>query len=727
MKYCGKCGMQLEDDDQFCTGCGSKVGAVNAIDSGKSIVPGNPVSASNAPVAPAKTNRKVKIKIIIGAFLAILIVAGGFWGWNTLGTEARIQGKLDLAVKYLSENDYEKAILAFNDAVQIDPQEVKAYQGLARIYNIQGQYAEAKSTYDRGLAAVTAEKKPTLQIGLAGMYMDQGKLDSAEQAFQELIDSSKNCLEAYWGLAMIYQQKGDQTKAEAILRKAVENNPGEYRPYNTLALYLKQNSKSTEAFAAIEKSLSMEMNQQEVYLVISDLYKDKWAELRTKAAKSDNPQVAAMLEFYSYFAVKDYKKAASIYDEKLVQQTGNQKARIFAAIAMCKTEDKASADKIIAQLLKEKINGWLLSDLATYYVEAGEQKKAKDYALKALQANPSNLEAVAVLQTINSSDANAKVYTAQALLYNWKPVGKVKEDLRHFSLTIYGSTNSTAQSQYGNTPGNIVNFGYICQQGSIIYYRNTSDGEKLYKISSDGSGKIKLNDDKSRFINVIGDWIYYGNESDGGKIYRIHSDGSGREKVSDDKCGSVNVVGDWIYFWSEMDGRRIYKMRSDGSGREKLSDDGSDSVIVAGDWIYYNNSSGGYKIYKMRLDGSERVKLNNDQSWDINVVGDWIYYNNADSKNNIYKIRLDGSNRTKVNSDISHFVNVRGDWIYYQNMNDGWTLYKIRNDGYGRVKLSSDRVSNINRTDTRIYYCNWEDKYNVYKVGIDGSDKQIMN
>jgi hypothetical protein len=437
MKYCGKCGMQLEDDDQFCTGCGSKVSTVNAIDSGKSIVPGTPVSTSN-PVAPAKTNSRMKIKIIIGAFLAILIVVGGFWGWNTLGTEARVQAKLDLAVKYLSENDYEKAVLAFNDAIKIDSKEIKAYQGLARTYTIQGKYDDAKSIYDKGVAVVAAEEKATLQLGLAGMYIDQGQLDNAEQAFQELINGNKNCLEAYWGLAMVYQQKGDNTRAEAILRQAIENNPNEYRAYNTLALYLKQNGKKDNAFNNLVKSLSLELNQQEAYLVLSETYNNNWSEMQSITSLVTDKQLAAMLQFYGYYASEEYQKAVNIYNEKLSQQTGNQKARLLAAIAMIKLSDKTGAEALIKKVTKEKLNEWLLSDLGRYYLEVGDKDKTKDCALKALQANPTNLEAVALLQTINSADANARVYAAQALLYNWKPVVKVKEELQKYTLPIPG-------------------------------------------------------------------------------------------------------------------------------------------------------------------------------------------------------------------------------------------------------------------------------------------------
>ena len=118
----------------------------------------------------------------------------------------------------------------------------------------------------------------------------------------------------------------------------------------------------------------------------------------------------------------------------------------------------------------------------------------------------------------------------------------------------------------GNTTGNISNGGLAARQGEWIYYSNSDDGEKIYKIKTDGSEREKINDDYSGFINVVGDWIYYSNQDDAGKIYKIKTDGSGREKINDDYSWFINVVGDWIYCYTSH-GHKTYKIKTDGSGR----------------------------------------------------------------------------------------------------------------------------------------------------------------
>jgi len=205
-------------------------------------------------------------------------------------------------------------------------------------------------------------------------------------------------------------------------------------------------------------------------------------------------------------------------------------------------------------------------------------------------------------------------------------------------------------NERGNSVGNIGNFGIATIQDDWIYYVNDNDSNKIYKIRSDGTGRQKLNEDDSLYLNVIGSWLYYSNEKDGNKIYKIRTDGTGRQKVNNDCSSELNVIGDWIYYVCKIDdNNKIYKIHTDGTGRMKVCSDFSSALNVVGDWIYYTYKDDDDKIYKIRTDGTERQKVNDDNSWFLNVVGDWIYYYNGTFDGNIlYKIRTDGTGRQKV-------------------------------------------------------------------------------
>ncbi len=711
MKYCNQCGAKMKDADKFCMNCGDAFTETEAN-------AGLPV-AGVAPPQPQSVPG-VKRNLLIGALLAVLLAAGGLWGWHIYVAKDQMKTGLYIAARYLGEYNYEQAVAAFSDIIRMNPQEVRGYQGLARTYTLLGRYEEAWSIYEKGMTVVRTDQKPILQLGLASMYIDQNKYPEAEQAYKEIINTHSDKLEAYWGLSLAYQQQGNGSQAESILRQAIEKNPADYRGYNALATFLYQNGQLEEALNSIIQSISLEINQQEAYLVLN-MFQGDWPKVRDAASKLSSRPLSSMLEFYSYFVEQDYDQAISTYQEKLSGRDRTDKAVILAATALVRSGDQASADSLIQQLRLHlrftRSNDWLLSELAAYYLAAGDQEQdwqAYKYADRALKANGTNLEAAAVGQAVGFGGNSI-----QALLYSWQPVS-----------ALWGTANTV-----GNTAGNIVNTGIAAQQGGWIYYNNY----KLYKIRTDGSSRTKLSYVPSWYINVVDEWVYYNElkflKSDlpfwsRGTINKMRTDGRGRTKLNDDASAYVNVVGDWIYYTNVGDGGRIYKMRTDGSDRTKLNDMWSCDINVAGEWIYYTNSvlfnfwPG--PIYKMRTDGSSRTKLNDDASEYINVADEWLYYNNGSDSGKLYKIGTDGSGRAKLNDDRSSYINVEGEWIYYQNGSDDYKLYKIRTDGSGKTKLNDDASAYINVAGDWIYYKNGSDDDKLYKIRPDGSGRGLV-
>ena len=80
------------------------------------------------------------------------------------------QAKYDLGVRYLSEGNYEEAILAFEAAIKIDPKNADAYRKLAEAYEKTGDEdaalrtleTGAEATGDRELADLSGKKRQEL-------------------------------------------------------------------------------------------------------------------------------------------------------------------------------------------------------------------------------------------------------------------------------------------------------------------------------------------------------------------------------------------------------------------------------------------------------------------------------------------------------------------------------------------------------------------------------------
>ncbi|MEQ8174789.1 MAG: tetratricopeptide repeat protein [Syntrophomonadaceae bacterium] len=439
--YCGKCGQGLPDDARFCDSCGNAIGtavqstpkeqpasAVSSVsfgeDNNQALSGDSSFGDSASPIISVRTPPpgSGKKKVIIGAILAIVLAVGGFFGWKNLGTEARVEKKLDLAVKYLSENNYEQAILAFNEAIKIDNKDVKAYQGLARTYTLGKKYSEAKSTYERGIAAAAPDKKQILQLGLAGMYIDQGNLSEGQSAYQRIIDEDPSCSEAYRQLAYIYNQSKDKQNAKQCLEKGAGFSQ-DYRLFNDLALAYYSTSNKDKAQDAILKSLTLQIHQQEAFELLNRYYNadpENLVKLGDEYIKKGSQLAGSVVILYTFNSKVDPSGAIN-YIEKLPQ---NLKDDISMQIIMAQTYlgmgKTEPAFKVVQAINTDKIKDPnALAKLARLYLLANNKEQARALAERALQTDDQVLEAYSVLNQsyLAENQALASMWRTKYLMF----------------------------------------------------------------------------------------------------------------------------------------------------------------------------------------------------------------------------------------------------------------------------------------------------------------------
>ena len=72
--------------------------------------------------------------------------------------EAQWQEQYDLGVRYLSDGNYEEAIIAFTAAIEIDPKQPDAYMGASEAYMAMGDTEAAISILEEGFAETNSEE-----------------------------------------------------------------------------------------------------------------------------------------------------------------------------------------------------------------------------------------------------------------------------------------------------------------------------------------------------------------------------------------------------------------------------------------------------------------------------------------------------------------------------------------------------------------------------------------
>ncbi len=116
-------------------------------------------------------------------------------------------------------------------------------------------------------------------------------------------------------------------------------------------------------------------------------------------------------------------------------------------------------------------------------------------------------------------------------------------DKRNGMNLVFGKEDNLFNCSYKN-----VNSGVTAVNGEWIYFSNTSDGAKLYKIRTDGSKKTLISNDSAICIYVLGNWLYYSNVSDNYKMCKIKTDGTQRTPLNSDFSLYKNVISDWFYY-----------------------------------------------------------------------------------------------------------------------------------------------------------------------------------
>lgn len=279
----------------------------------------------------------------------------------------------------------------------------------------------------------------------------------------------------------------------------------------------------------------------------------------------------------------------------------------------------------------------------------------------------------------------------------------------------------------GNTSGNTVNYGRYAVQGKWAYYSNFDDGNKLYKMKTDGTESIKLSEDNAEFINVVGDWIYYVTyQKNKSYINKIKIDGSSEVTLfsAQSYLRFLNVYKDKIYYLgqdSNSEANNWYysvnalNINGDSLGEvyrfPRNSSQAYFNVVANYGYCLVNEYGNKDIIYKFSLDGSEQFTRLAQNALTFNVVGDWVYYGTNGRINEIRKVKIDGAEDQKLTDGFpgglhqwgdASCLNVEGNWIYYKDWYDQ-AIYKVDVNGNNKTKLADCAAESISIVGDYLY------------------------
>ncbi|HJD23994.1 MAG TPA: DUF5050 domain-containing protein [Firmicutes bacterium] len=253
------------------------------------------------------------------------------------------------------------------------------------------------------------------------------------------------------------------------------------------------------------------------------------------------------------------------------------------------------------------------------------------------------------------------------------------------------------EESFGNTPGNLKNYGYAAARDGWIYYR-TDKG--LYRAPSEGGREEFLAESPNiANINVPGDgWVYF---TEYGYLYRLRPEEKSWVLLAEE-VSQAQVVGNVIYFM-DFESDAFFRINTDGSDRRAILADtvfGSGRFNIAGDRVYVGDN---LNLASFRLDGSDLRTARNVNTQGMIVEGDAFY-----STGGISRFGLDGTFEERLLDHGCITMNVADGWIYYAYSEDPLVeeeyLWKMRTDGSDRQQLNELCTASICIVDGWIYY-----------------------
>ncbi len=206
----------------------------------------------------------------IGEFIDDAVLESGRVNLGRSETHRKIGDRLFLS------GDYQAAVLQYERALRIDPQNKRVVWTLAQALLKAGDKGKATEVFRTALTMdpnydVTILDIQSVDVWLA-MAIDElqrKRYDNAARIFKKAIHVKPDADNAYFGLGETLFRQGNLEEAKVAYKKAIALNPQHYKAYENLAkIYAAQGDKES-ATMYVKRSLSINPNQPHLYNILS--------------------------------------------------------------------------------------------------------------------------------------------------------------------------------------------------------------------------------------------------------------------------------------------------------------------------------------------------------------------------------------------------------------------------------------------------------------------------
>lgn len=582
-------------------------------------------------------------------------------------------GNLGAALGELGQ--FDQAITVLEKALELEPNDAKAHSNLCFVYQLQGQLELALSECETALA-LDDEDADTYNV-LGTIYVKRGDPDAAIAQLQRAIQLEPEHDWAHNNLGRAYSDLGRLDEALAELREAIRITPDRAISFYNLGLTLARQELYEQAVPEYQKALELDPNLTGVHKDLGVIYlnlgqaEQAIASFETYLQLEPNDPESAAIEA----EIARLKEQVAIFDDLLSETFSAPEGQLsFRHPPDWQVMPDMGDDFFVVTSDLEALEAEDLSQ--PFGLVIGEIGWTDDFD----SADPlvihqmwlegaDLLEAVGDLETLENdtlrqvsrdytmSDASGTLNVTLATIVNGGRVVNVMAGATAAGQADYAAVASailsTIEVQYADpdTP----------HGSNEVIVTRVPTMTPVSPMPSPSSGTVSPPTEQTAGAN--GYFAFDANPEGNYEIFVINADGSGLRQLtssqSENADPSWSPDGSQVVFVSDRDGpRHLYVVDAGGLNLRRLTDDTVDDQSPhwspEGDKIALvslgDNSA---DIFVINADGSGRTNLSNHPSNNLNPAwspdGSQIaFISDRDGRNQIYVMNADGSHQTRL-------------------------------------------------------------------------------
>jgi tetratricopeptide (TPR) repeat protein len=174
---------------------------------------------------------------------------------------------------YSNQGNYASAIVSYNEAIKLEPDDAAIYYNLGIASSNQGDYAEAIVSYNKAIELNPDYADAYNNLGIA--YRNQGDYARAMVSYNRAIELNPDYVAAYYNLGNAYRDQGDYASAIVSYNKAIELNPDYVDAYNNLGIAYRNQGDYASAMVSYNRAIELNPDDADVHYNLGIAYSNQ--------------------------------------------------------------------------------------------------------------------------------------------------------------------------------------------------------------------------------------------------------------------------------------------------------------------------------------------------------------------------------------------------------------------------------------------------------------------